>query len=64
MADLVFVAALCAFFASCVVYVHWCDRIIGPDNFTPDRSAESADPDADAASLATIRSTEKTAVNA
>ena len=31
MADVIFVAVICAFFALCVVYVRWCDRIIGPD---------------------------------
>ena len=60
MADLVFVAALCAFFALCVIYVQWCDRIVGPDNFKPDRSAETAD--ADATSSPTVGSTESTEV--
>lgn len=31
MADLIFVSILVAFFALCVVYLRWCDRIIGPD---------------------------------
>ena len=34
MADVIFVAVLCAFFALCVVYIRWCDRIIGPDQVT------------------------------
>lgn len=34
MADLIFVAVICAFFALCVVYIRWCDRIVGPDEFT------------------------------
>jgi len=29
MADIIFVAVICAFFALCVVYIRWCDRIIG-----------------------------------
>jgi hypothetical protein len=33
MGDLIFVLATVAFFAICVVYVNWCDRIIGPDEF-------------------------------
>ena len=35
MADVIFVAVICAFFALCVVYVRWCDRIIGPDVASP-----------------------------
>ena len=31
MADLLFVALLLAFFAVCVAYVSWCDRMIGQD---------------------------------
>lgn len=31
MADVIFVAVLCAFFALCVGYIRWCDRIIGSD---------------------------------
>lgn len=31
MADLIFVSIIVAFFALCVVYLRWCDRIIGPD---------------------------------
>lgn len=42
MADLVFVAATLAFFALCVLYVNWCDRIIGGDNFTPEQSRENS----------------------
>ena len=33
MADLIFVSIIVAFFALCVVYLRWCDRIIGPDEF-------------------------------
>lgn len=33
VADLVFVSIIVAFFALCVVYLKWCDRIIGPDEF-------------------------------
>ena len=33
MADVIFVAVLVAFFALCVAYLRWCDRIIGPDDF-------------------------------
>jgi hypothetical protein len=31
VADVLFLAILCAFFALCVVFVHACERIIGPD---------------------------------
>ena len=34
MADIVFVAIALAFFAICVLYVQWCDRIIGRDEVT------------------------------
>jgi hypothetical protein len=39
MADVVFVAVICAFFALCVVYIRWCDRIVGGDEFTIDAAA-------------------------
>jgi hypothetical protein len=42
MADLIFIALLIAFFALCVVYVQWCDRIIGPDEFTAEGGDEPA----------------------
>jgi hypothetical protein len=31
VADIVFIALALAFFALCVLYVVWCDRIIGRD---------------------------------
>ena len=31
MRDLVILAVTACFFALCVAYVRWCDRIIGPD---------------------------------
>lgn len=33
MADIIFIAVALAFFALCALYVHLCDRIIGPDAF-------------------------------
>jgi len=33
MSDVILVAATIAFFAICVLYIHWCDKIIGPDDF-------------------------------
>ena len=33
MSDVIFVAATIVFFAMCALYVHWCDKIIGPDDF-------------------------------
>ncbi len=41
MADLIFVSILIAFFALCVVYLRWCDRIIGPDEFGTQRDDTS-----------------------
>ena len=35
MADVIFIAATIVFFAVCALYVHWCDKIIGPDDFGP-----------------------------
>ena len=44
MGDIIFVLATLAFFAICVAYVNWCDRIIGPDEFgTGDASDDTAD---------------------
>lgn len=40
MSDVIFVAATIVFFAICVLYIHWCDKIIGPDDF---RSTGEAD---------------------
>ena len=40
MSDVIFVAATIVFFAVCALYVHWCDKIIGPDDF---RSTTMAD---------------------
>ena len=45
MADVVFVAVICAFFALCVVYIRWCDRIVGPDEFTVDTTVDATAPD-------------------
>ncbi len=42
MADVIFVAVVCAFFALCIVYIRWCDRIIGPDDATPSRRRRSS----------------------
>ncbi len=42
MADVIFVAVICAFFALCVVYIRWCDRIVGPDQFTTDNDSPEA----------------------
>ena len=39
MADVIFVAAIIAFFALSALYVTWCDRILGPDEFAADVNA-------------------------
>jgi hypothetical protein len=31
VADVIFIAVMVVFFALCVLFVHACDRIIGPD---------------------------------
>ena len=36
MLDALMLTAIVAFFALCVAYVSWCDRIIGPDPFEAD----------------------------
>jgi hypothetical protein len=40
MSDVIFVAATIVFFSICALYIHWCDKIIGPDDF---RSTSEAD---------------------
>jgi hypothetical protein len=46
MADLIFVSIIGAFFALCVLYLRWCDRIIGADDFSavPDDTVVSQAP--------------------
>ncbi len=43
MADLVFVAIALAFFAICVLYVRWCDMIMGPDEVSGSGSGDFGD---------------------
>ena len=33
MGDVIFLVGTIAFFVVCVLYVEWCDRIIGSDEF-------------------------------
>jgi hypothetical protein len=40
MADVVYVGIVCAFFALCVIYIRWCDRIIGSDEPVAQRADE------------------------
>lgn len=42
MADLLMVLTLVAFIVGCVMYVWWCDRIIGPDPARQDLDDETA----------------------
>lgn len=44
VADLVFVSVIFAFFALCVLYLRWCDRIIGPDDFSAEHDGASDSP--------------------
>jgi hypothetical protein len=46
MRDVVVLAVIAAFFALCVAYVWWCDRIIGPD---PERLGEAVEDEAEPA---------------
>ena len=48
MADVIFVAVICAFFALCVVYVRWCDRIIGAEVTSPTGGGVEPDANLDA----------------
>ena len=49
VSDFIFIAATIVFFAICVLYVKWCDTIIGPDNFdafdadTPDATDKASE---------------------
>ena len=45
MADIILIAVTIAFFVICALYVQWCDRIIGPDDFGPDHGSESENPE-------------------
>lgn len=36
VADLLFIVITAAFVAVCVAYVRWCDRIVGPDEWSAD----------------------------
>ena len=44
MADVIFVVVIIAFFALSALYVTWCDRIIGPDEFAPDVATDDLEP--------------------
>lgn len=48
MTDVLFLAVLVAFFAVAVVFVHACERIIGPD-LEADAPADAAEPERAAA---------------
>ncbi len=52
MSDVIFIAATIAFFAISALYVHWCDKIIGPDDFRAAPEAEGTSP-GDGAQLVT-----------
>jgi hypothetical protein len=42
MADLIFVSIIVAFFALCIAYLRWCDRIIGPDELGAERDGAAS----------------------
>jgi hypothetical protein len=54
VADLIFVSIIIAFFALCIVYLKWCDRIIGPDEFVAVQDDDSAYVTVDAATDAAM----------
>jgi len=41
MGDMVFIAIALAFFALCVLYVRWCDIIMGPDEVVRPADADA-----------------------
>ncbi|MEP7047905.1 MAG: hypothetical protein ABI949_14545 [Ilumatobacteraceae bacterium] len=41
MSDFVFIAATIVFYGVCALYVHWCDRIVGPDDFSSGNDSSS-----------------------
>lgn len=41
MSDVVFIAALIVFFMICALYIHLCDRMIGPDDPSIGQSADT-----------------------
>ena len=47
MADVIYVGVICAFFALCVVYIRWCDRIIGHDDLAAPAAENSVRSTAD-----------------
>jgi hypothetical protein len=51
MSDLLYILATVAFFAICVFYVKWCDKIVGSDELAERELLESIEP---AASVATV----------
>ena len=48
MSDVIFVAATLVFFDICALYVQWCDKIIGPDDFKSSSEATVDAPDEEA----------------
>jgi hypothetical protein len=43
MSDFIFLGATLAFFAICALYVQWCDKIIGPDDFKSELGDAASD---------------------
>ena len=55
MSDVIYVAALIAFFVICALYVHFCDSIIGQGDLPS--SGRDGDPDAEEATAITALGT-------
>ena len=45
MSDFIFLAATLVFFAICALYVQWCDKIIGPDDFESPADSRAESPE-------------------
>ena len=45
MSDFIFIAATLVFFVICALYVQWCDKIIGPDDFESQADSRTESPD-------------------
>ena len=64
MGDAIFVVATIVFFLICVAYVNWCDRIIGPDEFSDNAEPDANDATATSTATATAASTSRAGMTA
>ncbi len=52
MSDVIFIAVMIVFFLLCTLYVHLCDRMIGPDELAMTGQGADSSPDGESATLA------------